>query len=75
MDPGIAKALESLTARLGEEATASWLAVGAVDPGSLFTERDLERLLYRSGAPINLIRDGDRRNQVRVADMAEALPH
>jgi bifunctional lysine-specific demethylase and histidyl-hydroxylase NO66 len=75
MDPELAKSLESLAARLREGTHASWLAAGALDPGSAFATEDLERLLYRSGAPVNLIRDGDRRNRVGTDELVEALPH
>ena len=73
--PDLGESLQPLVAHLREGAHVSWLAPGAVDPGSIFALEELEHLLYHSGTPINLIRDGDRRNRVGVDDLIEALPN
>ncbi len=73
MTPHVEDALRLLAAQVHDEPDSSWLAKGALPDGAFRTD-DLERLLYHSGAPVNLIRDGSRRNRVGVDDLVEAMP-
>jgi ribosomal protein L16 Arg81 hydroxylase len=66
--------LEPLVARLRHGPHRSWVEARALGPDAIFGLDDLERLLYHSGAPVNLIRDGERRLRVGAADVLEAMP-
>jgi bifunctional lysine-specific demethylase and histidyl-hydroxylase NO66 len=73
--PDLSELVGPLVSRLREGPHESWLASGALEPEAIFGAHDFEHLLYSSGCPINLVREGDRRNRVAIEDVLEAMPN